>query len=233
MTVLVVADLHYNLRWFDWMSSHVREFDLVLIAGDLLDMNSRELLPQQAKNTKQWLNGLATPFVVVSGNHDYWIARNAYDEDSFSGWLPHLRGFGNAVAVDGDTVEIGGITIACNGWECSPDITERFDLLVTHAPPMGCACAVSTDDRRDFGDGELWDCIKNTPPRVIACGHVHSPRALWCRWDPLDKSTLVLNPGYDVSAISPAYWVLDFSKDVACHSSGARVLFSGRAPDEP
>src|SRR5271165_2309188 len=38
MKLLISADLHFRLQWFRWLIEQAPDFDLVCIAGDLLDM---------------------------------------------------------------------------------------------------------------------------------------------------------------------------------------------------
>jgi hypothetical protein len=41
--LLLTADLHFRVHWFHWLIEEVPDFDLVCIAGDLLDIfNPRE-----------------------------------------------------------------------------------------------------------------------------------------------------------------------------------------------
>jgi predicted phosphodiesterase len=40
MKCLVVADLHYSLPQYDWVVNVAEQFDLVIIAGDHLDLSS-------------------------------------------------------------------------------------------------------------------------------------------------------------------------------------------------
>src|SRR5436190_2006275 len=40
MRCLVVADLHYSLPQFDWLLAAAPEFDVVIFAGDALDIGS-------------------------------------------------------------------------------------------------------------------------------------------------------------------------------------------------
>ena len=40
MKVLLVADLHYTLPQFDWLQQEGSSYDVVVIAGDLLDLAS-------------------------------------------------------------------------------------------------------------------------------------------------------------------------------------------------
>ena len=38
MKALIAADLHYNLRQYDWLLQAAAGYDLVIVAGDLLDL---------------------------------------------------------------------------------------------------------------------------------------------------------------------------------------------------
>jgi len=38
--ILLVADLHYTLRQLDWVASVAGDYDLLVVAGDLLDIAS-------------------------------------------------------------------------------------------------------------------------------------------------------------------------------------------------
>jgi Icc-related predicted phosphoesterase len=38
MKIFITADLHCREHWFRWLLSRAEDYDLVCIAGDLLDM---------------------------------------------------------------------------------------------------------------------------------------------------------------------------------------------------
>ena len=40
MKCLLVADLHYSLKQFDWLLEAARDMDVVVIAGDHLDISA-------------------------------------------------------------------------------------------------------------------------------------------------------------------------------------------------
>ena len=40
MRLLAVADLHYSLPQFDWVLESAKDFDVVVLAGDLLELSS-------------------------------------------------------------------------------------------------------------------------------------------------------------------------------------------------
>jgi predicted MPP superfamily phosphohydrolase len=72
MKILVSADLHYRSHWFHWLSEQAANFDLICIAGDLLDMFRDEPRMEQSREVSRWIRGLAkaTWVAVCSGNHD-------------------------------------------------------------------------------------------------------------------------------------------------------------------
>jgi Icc-related predicted phosphoesterase len=228
MKVLHVADLHLQHDWFDWVSSRGAgsEFDLIIIAGDLQDAFSNTPMHDQARAISTWLVGLRTPTVVCSGNHDYWVdPARTVDTDADAAWIRRLRGKGNIIGVNGDIIDFHGLCIAVNGWLQVPDIDHLIDILVTHAPPVGCVCAGGAEGR-DVGDPELWDTLKYNSPKLMLCGHVHQPRRTWCWWPPPDDpTTLVLVPGCDEGAKVPAHWIIDTDKRIATHNSGTELEY--------
>ena len=59
MRCLVVADLHYSLPQFDWLLAAADEFDLVIFAGDTLDIGSMVDFRAQILVVKKYLSLLA------------------------------------------------------------------------------------------------------------------------------------------------------------------------------
>ena len=59
MRCLVVADLHYSLPQFDWLLSAAPHFDLVIFAGDALDVGSLVDFRAQIVVVKKYLALLA------------------------------------------------------------------------------------------------------------------------------------------------------------------------------
>ena len=58
MRILITADLHYREQWFRLLS-RAAEWDLVCIAGDLLDMFNAEPRITQARTVTAWIRELA------------------------------------------------------------------------------------------------------------------------------------------------------------------------------
>src|SRR3974390_3382190 len=72
MRCLVIADLHYSLPQFDWLLHAAGQFDLVIFAGDALDIGSAVDFRAQIVVVKKYLERLAgkSRVMLCSGNHD-------------------------------------------------------------------------------------------------------------------------------------------------------------------
>src|SRR5216683_2127027 len=105
MRCLIVADLHYSLPQFDWLLSAAAQFDLVIFAGDALDIGSAVDFRAQILVVRKYLSRLAglTRVILCSGNHDL-DERNA-DGEKIARWIGDVRELG--VACDGDSLTIG------------------------------------------------------------------------------------------------------------------------------
>src|SRR5258708_39028751 len=81
MRILVVSDLHYTMKQLDWVIDAAAGFDLVVVAGDLLDISSNVEPDAQIVVALAYLARVAakTTVVVCSGNHDL-KARNDLGE---------------------------------------------------------------------------------------------------------------------------------------------------------
>ena len=224
MKILHLADLHR--WWFSWVEEQAPHYDLLVIAGDFLDGLSDVPMHTQAWQCSMWLLSLRTPTVVCSGNHDFWpqSRTGSVDPDAEGAWLHRLRGKRSIVAVDGDTVEFGGLRIAVNGWLQVPPLSSgHFDIVVSHSPPKGCPCASGVNGQ-DNGDPQIWDVLRWDPPSLLLAGHIHEPRKHWCRWTPTNRTTLVLVPGYVAYATAPAHWLIDTAARTARHSSSRKAV---------
>ena len=72
MRCLLVSDLHYVLKQFDWVLGTAEDFDVVVIAGDHLDISSSVDARTQILVISKYLRELKarTRVLVCSGNHD-------------------------------------------------------------------------------------------------------------------------------------------------------------------
>src|SRR5476651_1713078 len=105
MRCLVVADLHYSLPQFDWLLSAAPQFDLVIFAGDALDIGSLVDFHAQIVVVRKYLARLAglTRVILCSGNHDL-DERNAEGE-KIARWVGEAHRYG--LVGDGESVTIG------------------------------------------------------------------------------------------------------------------------------
>src|SRR5215471_15362437 len=121
--MLVVSDLHYALKQFDWVLATVPDYDVVIIAGDLLDIRSRVEPDAQIAVVVEYLARMAekTTVVACSGNHDL-NATNDLDERT-AAWLALARTAG--VFVDGTRVETADMLMTVCPWWDGPRTRER------------------------------------------------------------------------------------------------------------
>ena len=206
MRCLVVADLHYSLPQFDWLLSAAPQFDLVIFAGDALDMGSSVDFRAQIVVVKKYLALLSgmTRVILCSGNHDL-DERNAEGE-KISRWIGEVREFG--IACDGDSLTIGDTLFTVCPWWDGPLVKRRIDeqlrdalgerpkrwIWVHHAPPANSP--TSWGGKRFFGDFELVQWIGKYQPSMVISGHVHqSPFIADGSWFDRLGTTWVFNAG--------------------------------------
>jgi Icc-related predicted phosphoesterase len=72
MRLLAVADLHYSLPQFDWVLEIAADFDVVVLAGDHLELASIVDRRAQSVVVRKYFSRLRalTRVVTCSGNHD-------------------------------------------------------------------------------------------------------------------------------------------------------------------
>jgi predicted MPP superfamily phosphohydrolase len=72
MRILLVSDLHYTLKQLDWVVAVASDYDLVVVAGDHLDIASIVEPDAQIAVVLEYLSRIAakTRVVACSGNHD-------------------------------------------------------------------------------------------------------------------------------------------------------------------
>lgn len=70
MKILQLSDLHLNNAWFEWASQHAREYDLICVSGDLLDMFARAGRFWGVLAVKDWVDAFPGNLALCSGNHD-------------------------------------------------------------------------------------------------------------------------------------------------------------------
>ena len=234
MKILHVADLHLNPDWLNWLAQEAPRFDLIAIAGDMLNAFAGRSMVDPANTVSKRLIQLECPTVLCSGNHDYWMKSprvKGEDRDAEGAWVKRLKGQGAIIGVDGDVItfqpkysEDEPVKIVVSGWLQTPDLDEDVDIIVTHAPPSGCHCSVGAEGY-DVGDPDLWPALQYHPTKLILSGHVHQPYRYVCSWPPVEPQSLIMVPGMRDRGNAPSYWIIDTGLGRAAHSSGATVAF--------
>jgi Icc-related predicted phosphoesterase len=234
MRILVVSDLHYTLKQLDWVATSAADYDLVVLAGDLLDMASIVAPDAQIAVVLEYLARMSARarVVVCSGNHDLDDV-NELDERAAM-WLAQAAAHG--VVVDGARLDDPDVFVTvCAYWD-GPRSRERVgeqlaaDAAVAregagtrpwiwayHAPPDDSP--TSWTGSRYYGDDALNEWINKHSPDIVLCGHVHrSPFAQPGGWHDRMGSTLVFNAGTQIGPV-PTHIELDTDAGIARWSS--------------
>jgi Icc-related predicted phosphoesterase len=243
MRVLLVSDLHYDLRKLDWVLEAAADADVLVVAGDLLDISSAVPLDAQIAVVLEYLARCAerATTVVCSGNHDL-DHRNEHGEKA-TAWLHEARAAG--VAVDGDSVTVGNWTVtACAWWEGPASLGaveaslgaarpgERW-MWVWHGPPEG---PLSWTGSRHYGDPELPRLLDRFRPDVVLCGRIHqAPFVPGGAWAHRRGDTWLFNGGHQPGA-RPSHVQVDVADGTASWWSFAGVgelALTGVGPAAP
>jgi Icc-related predicted phosphoesterase len=183
--ILLVSDLHYSLRQLDWVVETAADFDLVVMAGDQLDISSSVALDAQIAVVLNYVALLQSNgrVAVSSGNHDL-TGPDAHGEQAAL-WLEDARSAG--ASTDGDSLLVGDTLITVCPWWDGPIGRDAVAALlagdaarrpakwvwVYHWPPLGSPTCWT--GRTFYGDAELGGWIDEHRPDVVLTGHVHDP----------------------------------------------------------
>jgi Icc-related predicted phosphoesterase len=223
--VLLACDLHYALPQFDWVLDRLDEFDLVVLAGDQLDIASSVPLDAQIAMIEALIDRLDDPhrLVVSSGNHDLTGPDDAGEQCAL--WMASLRAAG--VVTDGATVELDTATVTVCPWWDGPvgrarveqqlrdaaATTDRPWIWVYHWPPD--RSPTSWTGRVHYGDTDLRGWIEEFRPSMVLTGHVHDPPFKPDgSWADRIGDTWVFNPGRQIGPV-PAYVDIDLEERAA------------------
>jgi Icc-related predicted phosphoesterase len=222
--VLLVSDLHYDLRKLDWVLAEAERVDLLVVAGDLLDIASDVPLDAQIAVALEYLARCAerTTTVACSGNHD--LDSRTDGGEKVTGWLAEARERG--VTVDGDSVQVGSWLVSSCAWWEGPETLKRLEgalddaqqsrtgpwMWVYHGPPEG---PLSWTGSKHFGDPELPRLLDRHNPDLVLCGHIHqAPFVEGGAWYERRGQSLLFNAGRESGHI-PAHVFLDLDERTA------------------
>jgi len=225
MKILAVSDLHFGLKQFDWVVQQAERYELVIIAGDLLDLGGHLDLDSQITIIVKYLRTISakTRLLVCSGNHDGDEKNDA--QEFVARWLQRVRATG--LVVDGGGTDLDGWRVSVCPWWDGPATRETMQqflrreralapdgwLWVHHVPPNGVG--VSWTGKVHAGDAFLVDIINELAPDFVFSGHIHnSPFRTGGAWASRIGKTWTFNAGQQLG-VPPTYIELDLAQRTA------------------
>jgi Icc-related predicted phosphoesterase len=234
MRCLFVADLHYSLPQFDWLLKAAAGYDLVVLAGDALDVGSIVDFRAQTLVVRKYLQRLAgvTRLIVCSGNHD--LDSRGEAGEKVARWIEEIRALN--IAADGDSLVVDDTLFTVCAWWDGPVVRERLAAQleadarrrqglrwawIHHAPPRNSP--TSWSGSRSMGDVDLETWINQHNPDIVVSGHIHqSPFVKDGSWADRIGTTWVFNSGHQFG-VPPAYVVLETTASEAVWISAKGV----------
>ncbi|MEJ8847982.1 metallophosphoesterase [Variovorax rhizosphaerae] len=225
MRILLASDLHYTLPQLDWVVRSAPSYDLVVLAGDHLDVSSPVSLDAQSIVLLRYFSLMkpGTSLVLASGNHDL-TGSDRYGERAAL-WLHESRRTG--VFTDGDSLEICDTLVTICPWWDGPEGRAALELRlaadaqrrpaswvwVYHWPPIGSPTCWT--GKREYGDADLAAWIERFRPDLVLTGHVHEPPFKPAgAWADRMGGTWVFNAGRQIGPV-PAHIVIDLAEGTA------------------
>jgi uncharacterized protein len=183
--LVFVTDVHCSEKGLDWMRAHGREYDAVVVGGDL------------AKGSSQAFVNRFLEAALESNRKLFYVFGNS---DSPKNELPK-----EVAVLHGEKVRQGGYTMGGLGGSNKTPFNTPFeledqeadeilaklgkvDILVSHCPPAGSKCDRSPAGH--IGSAPVRKYVESFRPMLVLSGHVHEGRGV----DNLDGTTVV-NPG--------------------------------------
>ena len=195
MKLLLTADFHYHKPWFEWVLRVASRYDLICIAGDLLDIYHPDGVVTQLIYVYEWmqmLTKLQIPVALCSGNHDLpgnqpiLLPGVSIRKDKLSilgqfakhrRWLHALK-MSHLVAVDDDSKIFRArseeaITVVCFPYAADGHVRPLSPaalpcILLHHEPPAQTLVAEPKTGSREFAL-----VIARQQPTWTLSGHVH------------------------------------------------------------
>ena len=229
MRILLVSDLHYSLRQFDWVVQVAASYDLVVVAGDSLDISSTVSMDAQAIVILKYLSLLKArgQVAVSSGNHDLTGPDEQGEQAAL--WLAGARQAG--VPTDGDSLLLADTLVTICPWWDGPlgrialeqqlaaDALRRPArwIWVYHWPPLGSPTCWT--GKRYYGDADVAAWIAHYAPDVVLTGHVHQPPFKPDgAWADRIGASWVFNAGNQIGPV-PSHIEIDLAAGSACWRS--------------
>ena len=214
MKLLLTADLHFRIHWFRWLIEQVPSYDLVCIAGDLLDMFKFESRMEQAREVSRLIRELAdiVPVAVCSGNHDNAGRLVSHDRASMYEWFIHLGPPNIITMVQPKTGNLSTVPYHCSKEQKSIWLDRGFTIrrqtgkpwIVLHHVPPKTGLGVSGEE------SEAAEILAAFRPGYFVSGHDHAfPYTSGQSWSQILGETRLLVPGVLLKASFPNHIKLD------------------------
>jgi hypothetical protein len=193
--LLLTADFHFHKPWFEWLLRVADRYDLICIAGDLLDMFHPAGVVPQLIYIYEWMQMLTkvqVPVALCSGNHDLpgdqpiLVPGVSIRKDKLpilgefakhKRWLHALK-MNHLVAVDDDskifrTRSDEAITVVCLPYAADGHVhplnpAAHPCLILHHEPPAQTLIAEPNTGSREFAL-----VVARQQPTWTISGHVH------------------------------------------------------------
>jgi len=187
MKLLAITDVHGRTQVLKWVIELSKDFDLLVIAGDVAEWGDEKLFRNFYKSLSD--NNIKTLF--VPGNHDPILELSLDKVSNLHGRSINLGGlifcgiggsnptpFNTPFELDDD-----------RAYELLSRLPNQIDVLISHASPYGTKCDRSYGGNH-IGSKPIRSFIEKAKPKVVISGHVHEARSMDILGD-----TLIVNPG--------------------------------------
>ena len=245
MKCLLVSDLHYALKHFDWVLRNASKFRVVIIAGDQVDGRSHVYMRVQVPVILKYLERLKTQtqLLVCSGNHD--LDSRADHGERVAHWMESVRSSG--ITTDGDCIQIDDTLFTICPWWDGPKTkgivanqlavdalkSKEKWIWIYHGPPD--QSPTSWTGKRHYGDADLVEWINEYRPDIVLTGHIHeAPFVENGSWVDRINSTWVFNSGRQKGPFPP-HIVFNLKQNTAVWCAGKEIQWVdlSNAPKRP
>jgi uncharacterized protein len=220
MKLLHVCDLYMHRRWLEWLALQAPDFDVVAIAGGILDLDAPvHRIDQQMAAFRTWALNFPGKLVVCSGQHDVDTGSHR------AAWLEALAR--DQVTVDRGVTEVKGWTIEAVPYGLVPVRKHDKGIAVSSLAPQSATTAGWRFEGVQSGNPDLDWLVRNArngAPRVFLSGFVHTPT----EWSAPVGEAWSFNPGRcHPSCPVPNHVVLDLEQGIAeWHGAGRSAVRS-------
>ena len=195
MRVIAFSDLHGSIDVVERILVLERNFDVVILAGDITTVGT----PSQLENAIRRVEAFGKPILAVAGNMDPLALERKLDQlgvsiDSRGRLLGDVGFFGVSAApasplrTPNEISEREITDRAEAGWKDVADA--HWKVFVPHASPKDTALDLVPSGKH-VGSSAVRDFIRRRKPDATICGHIHEGKG-----EAVIGKTRVINAGY-------------------------------------